>query len=192
MARQIALVVFLLFFFSFSPNKADGHDYFTADQNPDTKHYLHLVEIAHTNKITDWVRQGRMNDAIADCKYTLDRFPNHPKGLMLVGMVAKLVKNPALAIAYYEKAIKLYPQYALTHAQYGMYLVDIGNMRAGIAKLQEATKIDPQLPQTYTWLAKAYTKSGNTELARQAALRAKELSSQSRKASEGSPHSPKE
>jgi Tfp pilus assembly protein PilF len=56
-----------------------------------------------------------------------------------------------------------------------MYLVDIGKIDAGIQKLQKAIEIDPGLGQAHAWLAKAYYKNGNSELARQAAEKAKAL-----------------
>ena len=151
------------------------HDYFIAGQDPGIQGYLYLVDTAHANKAVEWIRKGRMSDAIADLKYTLDRFPNHPKGLLLMGTVAGLSGNPGLALPYYERAIRLFPQHALTHAQYGAYLVDIGRTDAGIAKLQQAVDMDPRSASAYGWLAKAYAKAGKRELAQQAAARAREL-----------------
>ncbi|HXH11222.1 MAG TPA: tetratricopeptide repeat protein [Alphaproteobacteria bacterium] len=151
------------------------HDYFTAGQDPGAQQYLSLVETAHTNKAVDWMRKGRLGDAIADLKYTLERFPNHPKGLLLMGVVGGLSSNPALALPYYERALRLFPQYALTHAQYGAYLVELGRTDAGIAKLQHAVEMNPRSAPAYGWLAKAYAKAGKRELAQQAAARAREL-----------------
>jgi Tfp pilus assembly protein PilF len=152
------------------------HDYFAVSTStPTIQDYLRHVESFHVNKIQERFRQGDVNLARGDIKYTLDRFPNHPKALMLAGMGARLTKSPAFATAYYEKALKLYPQHALTHAQYGLYLVDIGQTAKGIAKLQYAVEMDPKLAVAHAWLAKAYAKSGNTELARQVAERATTL-----------------
>lgn len=149
-------------------------DYF-ADHDFGAKQYVQQVELGHMNKIPEWIRNGRMENALADCKYTLDRIPNHPKGLMLAQIVARLAKNPALAISYYQRAMKLYPQYALTRAQYGAYLVDQGNVKVGITELQKAVEQDPKLAFGHAQLAKAYLKTGDTELAREAAGRAKQL-----------------
>ena len=88
-----------------------------------------------------------------------------------------MMKNPLLAQLYYEKALKLFPQYAITHAQYGSYLVGIGNSKAGIAQLEKAVEMNPRLMQAHTWLAQAYAKSGNAERARQVTERARELQS---------------
>lgn len=167
-----------LIFWGVSPGYAHHgaeHDYFIAGQNPELQHYLALVESAHTNKAVDWIQQGRVPDAIADLKYTLERFPNHPKGLLLMGLVAKLSGNSTLALPYYERALRLFPQHAMTYAQYGAYLVDIGRSDIGIAKLLQAVEMDPQSGPAYGWLAKAYAKTGKLDLAQRAAARAREL-----------------
>lgn len=150
-------------------------DYFTARGDPATQEYLRLVEFAHTSKVMDWILQKRMNNALSDIKYTLERFPNHPKGLQLISSFAHLTKDPALPIPYFDNALRLYPQYALTRAQYGSYLVDIGRLNAGIAELKQALEMDSNLAVGHAWLAKAYAKSGNQSLARQAAEQARSL-----------------
>jgi Tfp pilus assembly protein PilF len=149
------------------------HDYFMVGANtPTIQQFLRHVENFHVNKVQERARQGDINLALGDIKYALERFPNHPKALMLAGMMGVLTKSSVLAIAYYEKALKLYPQHALTHAQYGLYLVEIGQTAKGIAKLQHAIEMEPKLAVAHAWLAKAYAKNGNTELARQAAKQA--------------------
>jgi superkiller protein 3 len=89
--------------------------------------------------------------------------------------VSRIRKEPSLAIPFYAKALQLYPQYAITHAQYGSYLTDIGQVEQGIVALKKAVEIDPKLALAYDWLARAYAKSGDLELSRQAAEKAKEL-----------------
>ncbi len=172
MNRLIALNGFLVAILCFYPAFAYSLDYFTADEDPINKNYLRVGDANHTDKIMVWLRQERIENAVSEVKYMLERFPNHPKVLMLGGLVAKINKTPSFLIPYYERALKLYPQYALTRAQYGSYLVDIGNPNAGIAKLKEAMKMDPKLVQAYVWLAKAYYQSGNPELGHQVAEQA--------------------
>ena len=150
-----------------------GYDYYTAEDS--VKNYRDLVTSAHTDKILEWVRLGRMDTAVFDVRYTLDRFANHPKGLQLAGIVATLTKKPSLAVFYFERAVKLYPQYAITHAQYGAYLSGVGQTDAAIARLQEALRIDPKMVAAYALLAKAYIKAGKTDLARESADKAREF-----------------
>ncbi len=152
-----------------------NQDYFIAGQYKELRENLEIVERIHLNErvMNDlWV--GRAS-GIADLNYTLDKFANHPKALMLLGIGARIRKTPLLPIAYYERALRLYPQYALTHAQYGGYLAEIGQINEGIAKLQRAIEMDPKLALAYEWLSKAYTKIGNLEMAGKTAEKAKEL-----------------
>ncbi len=157
--------------------KFDGAatDFFTAGEDPETERYLTLVEHAHTDRVLLWVRQDQINNALAECKYTLDRFPNHPRGLILLESVSKLLQAPTLPTIYYEKALKEFPQYPLTYAQFGRYLIEIGSTDEGIVKLRRAIEMDPKLKPAYVWIAEGYYKKGDREQARLAARKARAL-----------------
>ena len=147
-----------------------NQDYFSAKQYPEVQTSLSLVEGFHLNeRVMNDFRAARYSIVIGDLKYALDKFPNHPKALMLLGATGILAKSPALAAPFYEKALRLYPQYALTNAQYGKYLIDIGRGKDGIARLQRALQIDPNSPQARKWLAEVQAKSGSTHPGRQPA-----------------------
>lgn len=148
-------------------------DYFTADHAPSS--YLKILESAHVAVIPNWISQGRMDNALGDIKYTLDRFPNHPISLQQLGLVAQMTKNIPLAVTYFERAIVLFPQYALTRAQYGLFLVAINYVDAGIERLKQSVEMEPKLPAGYAGLAHAYAKKGDSEQAREAAKKAREL-----------------
>ena len=150
-----------------------GQDYFTADKSPGS--YLTIMESAHVVVIPNWISQGRLDNAIGDIKYSLDRFPNHPISLQQLGLVAQMTKNISLAVTYFERAIALFPQYALTRAQYGLFLVGINYVDAGIERLKQSVEMDPKLPAGYAGLAHAYAKKGASEQAREAAKKAREL-----------------
>ena len=135
-----------------------NHDYF--DPDPTNQMLRANVDVNHTKPLMDDLRAGMLDNALAEIKYILERFPNHAKALMLISSVAKLKKSPMLGVPYFERAIKLFPQYALTHAQYGNYLVEVGSVKAGVARLEKATAMDPQLKPARLWLARAYAKSG--------------------------------
>gem|GEM_PF-2127454 len=189
-ASEVILSIFLLFCSvghaqdNLIDDRGKGtinHNYFVASQSPELKALLinieahHLISCPHDSggPMAD-IRGGKYDYAISDLQYILERFVNHPRALIMLDALAKLTKMPLLPIQYYEHALKLYPQYALTQAQYGAYLVDIGRVEGGVKRLQMALEIDPKLPLTRAWLAKAYAKSGNPELAGQSAARAKE------------------
>ena len=68
-----------------------GHDYFTAEQDG-VKPYLENMTINHLNKVTGWIQQGRMDNAVViDLTYVLDRFPNQPRALQLLPPSCELV-----------------------------------------------------------------------------------------------------
>jgi tetratricopeptide (TPR) repeat protein len=163
---------------SLSSGKSDvqavtPRDYF----DPKNKVALVTVEKNHLTKETFWkeFESRQYHYAIMELRFVLRNFPNHPKALQLMELIGKLTNQPHLVIPYYEKAVGLYPQYAITHAQYGNYLVDTGQAEKGIERLQRALQIDPKLAVAYYWLWDAYNKSGNLEMARQIAEKAKEL-----------------
>jgi Tfp pilus assembly protein PilF len=150
-------------------------NYFTANEDKETKHLLNLVEIAHTNRVLPQISKNDWGGALSDIKYTLNRFPNHPRGLLLMALYARLIKKYALVIPYYEKAIRLYPQYPLTYAQYGAFMVTLGNVDNGIKRLEQAVQMNAELVFAHVWLAAAYQKSGNMELSRQSESKARAL-----------------
>jgi tetratricopeptide (TPR) repeat protein len=119
--------------------------------------------------------QGDLKRTKAELEYVLARFINHPQALAIAGSFSLQTKNPTWAMPYFEKAISVYPQYAVTHAQYGKYLSDIGMVDKGLEKLKKAAEMDPKLVGAQVWLAAAYAKSGNADLAREAAEKARSL-----------------
>lgn len=179
--NRLALSLFILIGFFFSPVAAqpprtpqlNGQDYFSADKSPGS--YASIVEKNHVLTVPTWIKQGRLDNALGDIKYTLDRFPNHLVSLQQLSTVAQMIKNPSVAMNYFERAVTLYPQYALTRAQYGLYLVSINNIDAGIEKLLQSTEMEPTLAAGYVGLAYAYSKKRDLEHAREAAQKAREL-----------------
>ena len=158
-----------------TPETAPSHDYFTAHEVTSTKGYLDNLTLNHTDKILGYIRENKIDAATFDVKYTLDRFANHPKGLQMAIVVSRLTKQPSLAVVYFESALKLYPQYAITYAQYGTFLLGNGQVDVAIVRLKQAVGIDPTMAGAYVLLARAYTKKGNNELASEAAEKARTL-----------------
>jgi tetratricopeptide (TPR) repeat protein len=140
--------------------------------------WLDLLDNVETNHLNKQVLRdfstGRYEYVIDNLKYALGAFPNHPMALAMLGSVAKLTKKMTLASPFFENALQLYPQYAMTHAQYGEYLASFQMYDDGIAKLQSALHIDPKLGIAHAWLAEAYFKTGKNDLGTDAALKARQ------------------
>lgn len=153
-----------------------NQDYYTLDQHPETVALLRLVEYGHFSQpLFDAFRAGHYKSVVGDLKYVLERIPNHPGALSMLSTVAIVTKVNNLPIPFYERALKLYPEYAFTHAQYGYYLLEIGATDKATEHLKDATKIDPQMPSGHAWLAEAYYKTGKLELAKQEEAEARKL-----------------
>ena len=159
-----------------------NHNYFATQQNAELKHLLVQVETYHLKPcphgaggVYEDLAKGRYDYMKGDLTYILERFVNHPTALQLMTPVARALKESSWPIERFEYALRWYPSYALTHAQYGAYLIEIGDLTAAIEKLETAIKKDPKLIAGYVWLSKAYSKQGNADLARQAAEKAREL-----------------
>jgi Tfp pilus assembly protein PilF len=153
-----------------------GLDYFVSVHGVESeRRYLELVETHHLNKVLGFIQEERFEDALAEIKWTLERFPNHPGAFSLLEAVAQLTKVQELPVLYYERAVNAYPEYAITHAQYGRFLVDIGKSERGIISLRHAIRLSPNLIAAHVWLAQSYSKLGNIELARKSAVQARAL-----------------
>ncbi|MEW5977989.1 MAG: tetratricopeptide repeat protein [Acidobacteriota bacterium] len=152
-----------------------NNDYFAPDRDNSA---LATVERYHLAPGTDFWKMFRAREyhyAIQDMYFVLRYFPNHPKALTLLGSLARLMKQPSLPISHFQKAITLFPQHAITHAQFGNYLAAIDQVDPAIEQLKEAVQLDPKLAVAYGWLAEAYAKKGEAELAREAAEQARQL-----------------
>ena len=152
-----------------------AEDYYNANPDPTQRIYRRNAEVNHLDKVLPHLAAGQIDYAIDELRYTLNAIPNHPRALMLITPVESAAKKASLGVVYFEKALRQYPQYAITHAQYGWYLVETNRMEAGIFKLKQAIEMDEKLVPAYVWLSRAYSKSGNPDLARQTAELAKEL-----------------
>jgi Tfp pilus assembly protein PilF len=152
-----------------------NNDYFNPRRDHQWLEYIGSIEYAHVKPGLIAFAQGDMRGTLAQLEYVLPRTVNHPQMLSLASMYAIRTKNPMWAKPHFERALSLYPQYALTHAQYGKYLVDIGIIDAGMTELNRALEIDPKLVAGHVFLAAAYTKTGQKDLARESAQRARDL-----------------
>jgi len=150
-------------------------DYFNGTNDPHIAWLKGDQDTNHTKPLITAFGQGDLKRTRVELEWILTHFINHPQALAIAGSFAVLIKNPTWAVPYFEKALSIYPQYAVTHAQYGKYLTDIGMVDRGLEKLKKAAEMDPKLVGAQVWLAAAYAKSGNADLARESAEKARSL-----------------
>ena len=156
---------------------APGYNKNYYDQGDKRVTYLiQSTEHHHLNSaFREAYKKQRWKKAAAELDYVLNYLPNHPKALFLMGSVCQIMGTPKRALQRYEKALGLYPQYAFTHAQYGMYLVRLDRIDSGVEALNKAIQLDPELTVAYVWLAEAYYKNDNTQLGDEMSEKAKSL-----------------
>lgn len=174
----VVLVLSMILFPSFltwgqDPSRTP-HDYFM--EPPDGEHRQWAIKY-HLNrdKFFASLKAGHYDYALDELLIVLDYLPNHPKALALLQIAAPLAGKSSTVIYRYERALHLYPQHSFTHAQFGGYLADHGQVEKGIVYLINAISLDPENGTYQAWLAKAYMKAGEEDLAKQAAQKAKEL-----------------
>ncbi len=143
-----------------------NNDYYSIGVDPQAYQLIPIVENGHlgpkTNPRGFWPRytEGNLPLAVNELKYVLWVFPNHPRALHLLGIVSKQLHDTSIPIAFYEKALRLFPDRAFTRSQYGAYLVDIGERAQGIVQLEKALQKDPGLLTARAWLDKARRELG--------------------------------
>jgi hypothetical protein len=133
----------------------EASDYYVRDAKQDM--LLVNVEKYHLSEDNFWkqYRARAYPSATAELRFALKYFPNHPRALYLMEILAKDTANPSLAIRAYERALQLFPQHPYTRAQYGAYLVRIGATAAGIQELRTAIAADSTLYVARATLASA-------------------------------------
>jgi len=81
-----------------------NQDYFTAKQFREVSDLLLKVErahvIGHGGSVMKNLRRGAYDYVIFDAQYALERFPNHPKALMLLTTAALMSNRPMLPRPY--------------------------------------------------------------------------------------------
>jgi tetratricopeptide (TPR) repeat protein len=74
-----------------------------------------------------------------------------------------------------EEAIRRSPNFVLAHLNLGLWLIQHGQVEAGLAECEWARRLEPDWAQTHYWLAKAYGRLGRRAEAAAASARAATL-----------------
>ncbi|NLI47699.1 MAG: tetratricopeptide repeat protein [Acidobacteria bacterium] len=79
-----------------------------------------------------------------------------------------------------EEAIRRSPNFVLAHLNLGLWLIQHGQVEAGLAECERARLLEPDWAQTYYWLARAHGRLGRRVEAAAASARAATLDSDNR------------
>ena len=152
-------------------------DWFNRHQDAYTTTLIENVEKYHLSR-ENFGREFRTQfywGALNELAYVLSFFPNHPKALMFFTTISRIINKPTLPLPYFQRALQHFPQHAITHFQYGTYLVNIDKIEKGITALKHAIKIDSDFVKAHAALAEAYYKNGNIKQAKNEEKKAREL-----------------
>lgn len=140
-----------------SNNEIIGVDYFSREYDPRIAATVRTVETHHLSDSNFWrtYREGAYTYALSDLLFILRYVPNHPKALYLMAFDKNLNQDTSLIIQHFETAVRLFPKSAYTYAQYGHYLVSLGQDNVGITLLDEALRLDPNLIVARAWREEA-------------------------------------
>lgn len=94
--------------------------------------------------------------ALRDFDFILRYFPNHLKGLLMMGDLSIRMHQPEQAVPYFERAIVLYPHTASTYVVYGIVLYKLGKLKEAAKEYKCAIKLQPNSAETHYNLGLAY------------------------------------
>src|SRR5438105_941323 len=103
---------------------------------------------------------GRLADAAALYQEILAADPEHADGLNLMGVIANQSGQPALALEYLERALRVQDGSALYHCNHGQALLGLGRLDEAIASFRRALGLQPTLAEAYGNLAIAFRHQG--------------------------------
>ena len=149
----------------------DPQDYY----NSVAKELLHNVEKYHLNQGITSMREGKNYNAWQDFDFILRYFPNHPRGLQLMGELTLQVKAPPKGQIYFDRAIRLFPNSASNYATYGIFLHKQGKLQQAIEQYKRSIELNPNSASFNYNLGLAYYETKQLSLSNESAQRAYEL-----------------
>lgn len=106
---------------------------------------------------------GRLAQAEAIYRHILQREPNNPDALHLLGMAAYQTGNLANAIEFYRQVLNLNPDYAEVHNNLGGALKDYGKLDAAVASFREALRLKSDYAEAHYNLGNALKEQGHPD-----------------------------
>jgi predicted O-linked N-acetylglucosamine transferase (SPINDLY family) len=110
-------------------------------------------------------QSGRVDEAEAVYRKTLESHPDHPRAHQLLGVLCFQTGRYREAVEMLERAVALDPQSAAAHCNLGMVLAMLSRNSQAIRELRTALAIHPDFPAAYDNLASAYRNIGEIEAA---------------------------
>lgn len=122
----------------------------------------HSVPARYARAIAEF-RRADLDRALAEIGSLIAEFPNDPYFYELKGQMLFENGRIAEAIAPYRRAVALAPDSALIRAGLAQALIESGDesvLKEAAKTLEQAVRVDPQMPRAWRLLAVAYGRSG--------------------------------
>jgi len=120
------------------------------------------VAVADSAEIPETVPE-LFDEAEQNARQLLKRFPSHPDALEIMARLQLLVGQSAEAVACWEKALELAPNYAYAYDGLGTVAVQRGEFERAVTWFRKSLALRPASPKTRLDLAKALIKSGRLD-----------------------------
>lgn len=140
---------------------------------------LKIVEQYHFTAEVEGLLRGKSTIVIgSDIAYTLNAFPNHHRALLAMTKLAQKEKTETpngsrhSITCWFDRAERFRPDDAMVKVIHGLYLIQKGNSREAVQKLEAAALLDSNNPNVHYNLGLAYFNLGQHEKALGSAHRA--------------------
>lgn len=100
---------------------------------------------------------GNLQEAETIYISILNRVPDHPDALYLLGVIAHQVGQPDLAITRFEQTLACKPDYADAHNNMADAFNELGKLTEAIFHYKKAVSIKPEFPEPHINLGNCYT-----------------------------------
>jgi tetratricopeptide (TPR) repeat protein len=119
--------------------------------------------VAHNKLGHAFFDQGRMEEAIAQLKQSLEINPDDAEAYYNLGNVFLQQGRMEEAIAHYQKALEIKPDYAEVHNNLGVVFRQQGRIEEAIVHFQRAMAIKPNYVEAHYNLGNAFLQQGQVE-----------------------------
>jgi tetratricopeptide (TPR) repeat protein len=126
------------------------------------------IEGAHFGRGIILLHEGKVDDSVAEFRAELDAHPGDAKAKyhLAYGLLMKQQKNQAFTLL--SEVVRDKPDYADAQYQLGKMLLERGEVKAAIERLEIAVHLDPTKDYNYFQLSAAYRRDGRLEDAQHA------------------------
>ena len=118
--------------------------------------------IAHANLGVAYEEQGRVTEAIAECKAALSINPRLPEARNNLGHFLDEAGKPDEALVCYEETLRLKPRSALAHANLATVLMKLGQEPEARQHYEEAARLAPEDPRPHYAFGKVLLSLGRS------------------------------